>query len=82
MLAEDQDSLNRLAENVGQGSLSECVFQGQYGLCRLGEGAGFQTEDGLDFNFDFGFEEPSLELSPTVPAPPTPTPPPTPTSPP
>jgi hypothetical protein len=81
MLAEDQDSLSRLAENVGQGMLSECVFQGEYALCRLGAGGGFQEGSDLDFGFDFNFEEPGAELPPTltVPLSPTPTPAPAPT---
>jgi hypothetical protein len=76
MLAEDEQSLALLAENVGQGFLSECVFQGLYGLCKVGEGAGFQPEESFDFEFDFNAEEPTIEIPATIPAPPTPTPPP------
>ena len=74
MLAEDEESLTQLVENVGQGFLSECVLQGLYGLCKLGEGAGFQSEESFDFNFDFGLEEPAIELPPTIPVPLTATP--------
>jgi len=76
MLAEEEESLALLAENVGQGFLSECVFQGLYGLCKVGQGAGFQSEESFDFGFDFNTEEPTIEIPPTIPAPPTPTPPP------
>jgi len=78
MLADDKESLALLAENVGQGFLSECVFQGLYGLCKVGEGAGFQSEESFDFGFDFNTEEPTIEIPATIPAPPQPTPTPTP----
>lgn len=73
ILAEDKESLSQLAEQVGRGSLSDCVFQGQYALCRTGEGGGFESgsADGFDFNFDLDIAEPAIEIPATVPVPPT-----------
>ncbi len=62
VLAEDRESLSDLAESVGSGSLSGCVIQGSLALCTTGEGAGFESGESFEFNFDFeetAPEEPS-----------------------
>jgi hypothetical protein len=55
LLAEDPESLVSLLETVGGGLLQDCLLQGAYGLCQVGEGGGFNALD--DFELEPILEE-------------------------
>ena len=55
LLAEDEERLLTLLENIGFDPLEDCLVKGAYGLCKVGEGEGFDAAD--EFEFDLDFEE-------------------------
>jgi hypothetical protein len=54
LLAEDHESVVALLETVGSGLLQDCLLQGSYGLCQVGEGDGF--DEASDFEFDLNLD--------------------------
>jgi hypothetical protein len=55
LLAEDEEKLVSLLETMSLNSLDGCLLNGAYGLCKVGEGEGFGSND--EFEFDLDFEE-------------------------
>lgn len=55
LLAEDEERLLTLLESISFDLLEDCLVQGTYGLCKVGEGEGFAAAD--EFEFDLDFEE-------------------------
>ncbi len=71
LLAEDEEKLVSLLETMSFDLLEGCLLNGAYGLCVVGEGEGFDSNDEFDdefddefedeFEFDLDFEEPFSE---------------------
>lgn len=55
LLAEDEEKLVSLLELMSFDLLEGCLLNGAYGLCMVGEGDGFGSND--EFEFDLDFEE-------------------------
>lgn len=55
LLAEDEEMLISLLERMSLDLLEDCLLNGAYGLCNVGEGEGFGSND--EFEFDLDFEE-------------------------
>jgi hypothetical protein len=55
LLAEDEEKLISLLESMSFDLLEGCLLNGAYGLCKVGEGEGFGSND--EFEFDLDFEE-------------------------
>ena len=55
LLAEDEEKLVSLLESISFDLLEGCLLNGAYGLCMVGEGEGFGSND--EFEFDLDFEE-------------------------
>jgi hypothetical protein len=55
LLAEDEERLVSLLESMSFDLLEGCLLNGAYGLCKVGEGEGFGSND--EFEFDLDFEE-------------------------
>jgi hypothetical protein len=55
LLAEDEEKLVSLLESMSFDLLDGCLLNGAYGLCKVGEGEGFGSND--EFEFDLDFEE-------------------------
>lgn len=54
LLAEDTQSLIKLAEVVFSNGLEECAFHSNLAVCKIGEGEGF---DGMDSSSEYEFDE-------------------------
>jgi len=55
LLAEDEEKLVSLLERMSLDLVEDCLVQGAYGLCTVGDGEGFNSSD--EFEFDLEFEE-------------------------
>lgn len=77
LLADTPDDLLSLAEIVMEDTLQGCLVFENTALCKVGSGEGFDFGDSADFEeFDFEFDESTLEEFPPLDEPlsPTPTP--------
>ena len=59
LFAEDEEKLVSLLESMSFDLLQGCLVKGAYGLCKVGEGDGFSSNDEFEIDLDFeeGFSE-------------------------